>query len=104
MESLSPVPDTNAVTNTPLCFSRKMPETSEIDWFNFETRMRKTVAEMLEPLQKAADDDRDGVIALQAMLSQMEKRVQDLSLELERTDAKTTQVMELKLKVQTLVS
>jgi len=36
----------------------------EIDWFDFETRMRKLIHEMIEPTVRKVNEDRDKLFKL----------------------------------------
>ena len=102
MEQLPQI-DHNATTGTPMRFTSKAKQANEIDWFNFETRMRKTVAQMLEPVQQSALNDQEEVISLKQTISQLERKIEKLNYELERTDAKAGQVAEIKLRLQSMV-
>jgi hypothetical protein len=39
--------------------------TKELDWFDFETRMRDVIHELIEPVIKRASEDREVTLTLQ---------------------------------------
>lgn len=50
----------------------------DIDWFDFETRMRKLIHEMIEPTVRKVNEDRDKVFKLKNGLDLQRKKLDDL--------------------------
>ena len=44
-----------------LSFLKNPDATQEINWFDFETRMRKLIHEMVEPTVRKVNEDRDNI-------------------------------------------
>ncbi|CDW83267.1 UNKNOWN [Stylonychia lemnae] len=71
----------------PLKHSNKLVENySEIDWFDFEMRMRKLVHQLMEPTFKQSTEDRALVSKLQRFLEDHDRRVNDIEIILFKKD------------------
>jgi hypothetical protein len=51
---------------------------SELDWFDFETRMRDVIHELVEPIVKKAAEDREKMLSLQRGQENDGKRIDQL--------------------------
>jgi hypothetical protein len=51
---------------------------TELDWYDFETRMRAVVVKLLEPTIKKAADDRENIRLLQHSNKKNVKRIEEL--------------------------
>mmetsp|Transcript_7828 Transcript_7828/g.7298 ORF Transcript_7828/g.7298 Transcript_7828/m.7298 type:complete len:88 (+) Transcript_7828:50-313(+) len=63
--------------------------TKNIDWFDFETRMRKLVFEMLEPVVRKVNEDRDKMFKIKNDSDIHKKQIEDLEFAIMKTDNKT---------------
>lgn len=52
--------------------------TPELDWFQFETEMRKVVRELIEPTITRSHEDRERTNNFKKILEEVEKRVKML--------------------------
>lgn len=68
----------------------KLKSTAEIDWFDFETRMRIIIRDILEPTIKRQEDDRDEINNLKKMIENFKKRIDDLDYLVNRANFKTS--------------
>ena len=50
--------------HTEIKFHSQIEISYEVDWFDFETRMRKLIQEMLEPTIKKVNQDRDKIFRI----------------------------------------
>lgn len=57
----------------------EVKNTSEIDWFAFETRMRAVINQMIEPQQKRQMEER-------SVLESMKKQVEEIQKKADETD------------------
>jgi hypothetical protein len=48
---------------------------TELDWFDFETRMRDVIHELIEPIMKRATEDREQALTLTRNLGTHGKRI-----------------------------
>eukprot|EP00347_Sterkiella_histriomuscorum_P004957 403358437 len=67
-------------------FSVNIENYSEIDWFDFEMRMRKLVHQLMEPTFKQSTEDRAIVNKLQRFLEDHDRRVNDIEIVLFKKD------------------
>ena len=49
----------------------------DLDWFDFETRMRKLISELLEPTVLRTQDDKSQILLLRKMNETLKKRMDD---------------------------
>eukprot|EP00347_Sterkiella_histriomuscorum_P022302 403330961 len=61
----------------------------EIDWFDFETRMRKLIHEMIEPTVRKVNEDRDKIYKLKTDQDNHKRKLEDLEFAVIKTDNKT---------------
>ncbi len=61
--------------NTPL--HPKAKGGGDLDWFDFETRMRKLISELLEPTVLRTQDDKNQIVLLRKMNETLKKRMDD---------------------------
>lgn len=51
---------------------------TELDWFDFETRMRDVIDELIEPVIKRASEDREQALNCQRQITENSKRLEVL--------------------------
>jgi len=74
----------------------------EMDWFKFETRIRKVILELLEPTAKRASDvDRD-LRNVRSRLDKLGRRVDDSDYQVEKIDKKTAHQEDLQQQVRAI--
>ena len=56
----------------------KIENYNEVDWFDFELRMRNLIHQLLQPHIKASIEDRTSLKRVQYLLGDYESRVSDL--------------------------
>ncbi|CDW80865.1 UNKNOWN [Stylonychia lemnae] len=61
----------------------------EIDWFDFETRMRKMIHEMIEPTVRKVNEDRDKLFKIRNDQDAQKRKIEDLEFAVIKTDNKT---------------
>jgi hypothetical protein len=64
--------------------------TAELDWFDFETRMRDVIHELIEPVIKRASEDREVSLGLQRKTELATKRLDQLENIVLKTGKKNT--------------
>lgn len=62
----------------------------EVGFFEFETKIRKMLLDMVEPLQKRLADDRDKIAKLRSDLETGKRKTEDLEFHLSKTDNRLT--------------
>ena len=75
----------------------------EFEWFDFETRMRKLVVELIQPTLLKINLDRENVSALKATIMTEQKRVDNLELIVLKKDTKNTHFDNIYEKFSTIV-
>ena len=74
----------------------------EMDWFKFETRIRKVILELLEPTaNRSKDVDRD-LRNVRSRLDKLSRRVDDSDYQVEKIDKKTAHAEDLQQQVRTI--
>ncbi len=53
-------------------------KSAELDWFEFETRMRKLVVDLIQPTVTKLNEDRENVAGIKAIAEAQRKRVDEL--------------------------
>jgi len=51
---------------------------TELEWFEFETRMRKVVIDLMQPTVAKLNEDRENVAGLRALAESQKNRVDEL--------------------------
>ena len=62
----------------------------QLDWFDFETRMRKLILDLLTPYSDKASDDRGEISKVRKLLDGLDKRIFELEFILKRESQPTT--------------
>ena len=62
----------------------------QLDWFDFETRMRKLILDLLTPYSDKASDDRGEITKLRKLLDGLDKRIFELEFILKKESQPTT--------------
>ena len=65
----------NTVSYLPRLISPPDGKEENLDWFTFETRMRRIIHELLEPTMSKASEDRNRVAQAEKMINDHGKRV-----------------------------
>jgi hypothetical protein len=60
----------------------------EVGFFEFETKIRKMLIDMIEPIQKRLGDDRDKIVKLRTDLEANKRKTEDLEFALNKTDSR----------------
>lgn len=76
----------------------------EVGFFEFETKIRKMMIEMLEPIQKRLTDDRDKIVKLRGDLESAKRKSEDLDFHLQKTDGRLQAFEDIYKKIAKLVS
>jgi SMC interacting uncharacterized protein involved in chromosome segregation len=61
---------------------------NEVGYFEFETKIRKMLLDMVEPVQKRLLDDRDKIVKLRTDLEANKRKTEDLEFSLHKTDGR----------------
>ena len=68
--------------------SQVQAQRRDLDWFEFETKMRKLVHELLEPTLRRAQEDRESVEVMKRTLIENGKRLEPLEFALYKSGNK----------------
>ena len=82
---------------------KKQKVNPEIDWFHFETRMRKMISEMLDPIKKQSDEDREFVQNMRYQNQTLNYKIQDLETIAQKALSRSNQVDDANVRIQMLV-
>lgn len=75
------------------------PNPKEIDWFNFETKMRGVVSELIEPLISREIEDRENIVQMKRVNDNYKTRIEDLEYQVNKTRKKETLFDEIQRKI-----
>eukprot|EP00359_Climacostomum_virens_P000882 CAMPEP_0204896932 /NCGR_PEP_ID=MMETSP1397-20131031/452_1 /ASSEMBLY_ACC=CAM_ASM_000891 /TAXON_ID=49980 /ORGANISM="Climacostomum Climacostomum virens, Strain Stock W-24" /LENGTH=675 /DNA_ID=CAMNT_0052064619 /DNA_START=1209 /DNA_END=3236 /DNA_ORIENTATION=+ len=76
---------------------------AELDWFNFETRMRRIVTELLGPTVQRVSENREATTKLQSKMRNAETRIEELDNVIHKR-SKVTYIDELNARMDKLES
>ena len=62
--------------------------TNELGWFEFETRIRRMMLEMIDPVQKRIYEDREKVVKFRADFEANRRKTEDLEFHVGKIDGK----------------
>lgn len=71
---------------------------TELDWFDFETRMRDVIHELIEPVMRKATEDREQMLTIRRNQENDEKRLDQLESAVLKTGRKATVFDEIQQK------
>ena len=83
--------------------SAQLQTQAEVDWFNFETRMRKLIQEMLEPTIQRGLEDREDLNRLNTIVDDHRKKLEELEYANQKVDRKADRFNDAIAKIQELV-
>ena len=73
--------------------------TKTLDWFDFETRMRKIIHEIMEPTVKRSHEDREMVMQLKSVVVDHDQRMKPMEFALYKSDEPTDAFEKLHTKM-----
>ena len=76
----------------------------ELDWFEFETRMRKLIVDLVQPTVKKCNEDRENFGKLQAFAELQKARVDELETLLLKSDKQQTRFDEVFTQIADVVN
>ena len=71
---------------------------TELDWFDFETRMRDVIHELIEPVMRKATEDREQMLTIRRNQENDQKRLDQLESAVLKTGRKATVFDEIQQK------
>ena len=71
--------------------------------FEFETKIRKMIIDMIDPIQKRLGDDRDKLVKLRTDLESTKRKTEDLDFAVQKTDGKLSAFEDIYKKISRLV-
>ena len=71
-------------------FKTKKGKASELDWFDFENRMRDIMQELIEPIIRRASEDREEGLSRETKMAEHNRRLEILEGVVLSTGRKTT--------------
>ncbi|CAI2371795.1 unnamed protein product [Moneuplotes crassus] len=74
----------------------------QFDWFHFETRMRKVIQDMINPIIKSNEDNSDNCKALDSSLEELRDKQQDSEFRLKRLESGTVEFINLDKRITDL--
>ena len=72
-----------------------LDKAGELDWFEFETRMRRLVVDLIQPTVFKLNKDREDVSILKSVVETNTKKVEDLENLILKSDRKQTKFEEI---------
>ena len=91
-------------THTRTATPAKPKTPGDLDWFDFETRMRKLIAELLEPTVLRTQDDKAQILLLRKMNETLKKRMDDAEFVQAKAAKRMDKLEEIWTRVKDLVS
>jgi hypothetical protein len=80
------------------------PDTmNEVGYFEFETKIRKMLLDMIDPIQKRLGDDRDKIVKLRTDLEANKRKAEDLEFSMHKTDGRLVAFDDIYKKLNKLV-
>lgn len=77
---------------------------NSLDWFDFETRMRKMIHELLQPTVKRSHEEREAVTKLRSIVMDHNKRLKPIEFALYKSEEPTDAFEKLYLKMAEMES
>jgi hypothetical protein len=78
------------------------PLPNELDWYDFETRMRAVVVKLIEPTITKAADDRENIRILQHSNKKSIKRIEELEFLLQKDKSKNKLMDDIAKKISSV--
>jgi len=82
----------------------QMSSADEVGFFEFETKIRKMIIDMLDPLQKRVSDDRDKIVKIRTDLEAQRRHTEDLQFAINKTDSRLVAFDDIYKKFNRLVT
>ena len=85
-------------------FKTKKGKASELDWFDFENRMRDIMQELIEPIIRRASEDREEGLSRETKMAEHNRRLEILEGVVLSTGRKTTIFEQINSRFQKVIS
>lgn len=77
----------------------EVKSTAEVDWFDFETRMRRIIQELLDPTIRRSLEDKEIVNSLKKSLDLQKRKIEEIEFVIHKTQKRTTIFEEINKKM-----
>lgn len=75
-----------------------------MNWFDFETKMRKLIYEIIEPINQKVDEHKDKISKMKNESDYYKKRFENFNYELNKIDHKASMVDDTMSKIMKMVN
>ena len=76
---------------------------NEVGWFDFETRIRDLVMNMIDPIGKRGLDDRDKLVKLRTEVEHVKRKNDDIEFAISKMEVKIFTIEDLYKKINRIV-